>query len=522
MLENLIWKNVFLPKFIKKEVVSFYESHYNNSNLKFHNKTLKSNLVHYLCHKIHKNWFNNQTHKPTHLLKDIYKYLNTIELPMSFWLLLAKTNKVHKLQKLLEWGFNLKKVCSINDMEMNVVQQIIWAYQQQLITLEETKEILDILIKENIPLFNSSYQISHYEKATALLKEDKLSFHHPLVINKKLIDTLYNWIDKDLYQYLIQSNLPENNKILLDFIYLKQKVHNVYMENFSGNIRRVGYGNLYKYMTGIEDVIKRQYIFKSQSAIYNTLALLFNLPEFTEKLNHHLILKCYDMFSHLKATAKRFLLADLVSKSKEVVLLNLLTATNKVNLNWKIKTEEGNNVLGLELLSNMDFIEHIIASDSFKINITNESGNNILHLIGSLPLEQERIKDKLKCKIEQLNELERTFLLNQYNENNLTPMLKAIEDENIQMIEFLLEIGVSGIEENKGVNKDYASPINYISKKLELLNFTSDICSVLNIKENHKEEWLYRLYKNWSIEKNYHNMQKKLGNTRKKQKVSKI
>lgn len=518
MLENLIWKNVFLPRFIKKEIVSFYENHRDDSDVKRYSKKFNSNFVHYVCHKIHKNWLHNQLSKSSHLLKEIYIYLNSINLPMSFWLLLAKHNKVQKLQKLVEWGFDLKKVSSINHMEMNLIQQIIWAHHKNLLTFKETKEVLDILIKENISLFDVEYKISHYEKATSILKENKLSFDNNLIIQKRLLDNLYNWMNKDLYTYLMQSKLPESNKMLLDFVHLKNKVHSVYLENFSGNVRRLGEESLYKHVSEIEEIIKRQYIFKTQSAIYNSLSLLFNLPEFTDKLSHHLIFKCYDSFSNLKTSARKFLSSNLVNRNKEIVLLNLLANKNKINLNWRIRKEESCNILGLELIVNIDFVEHILANEKFKLNMVNSEGNNILHLIDSFALEQDNIRQKLKNKIEKLDDLHRLFLLNQYNENHLTPMLKAIEDENIKMIEFLLEMGVSGIEEMQGVDKNYSSPFNYMDNKLKNL----EINAQNSLEEEKEKDWMMRMHKKWSIEKNYHDMKNKLSEKKKKEKIFKI
>ena len=113
MLENFIWKNLLLPSFIKREIVSFYEKNTQNPFLLNQSISIKKSLVYYLCNIMHKKWFidsnkNFIIKNKTHLIEDIREYIDNKALPMSFWLFLAKTNKVEKLRKLFEWGFNIK------------------------------------------------------------------------------------------------------------------------------------------------------------------------------------------------------------------------------------------------------------------------------------------------------------------------------------------------------------------------------------------------------------------------------
>jgi len=510
MLENFIWKNLLLPSFIKKEIVSFYEKNTQNPFILSQNIPIKKSFVYYLCNIIHKKWFidsnkNFFINNRNYLAQDIGEYIDNKALPMSFWLFLAKTNKVEKLRKLFDWGFNINKTFEIKGVETNLLHQVLWAYNKNLLTTEESKEIIDELLKSNINLFNKEYKISQYEKAVALSKENENVTDNILIKKKKLVDLIYSWIDKDLYQYFMMSNLNDNDKNLLEYLLLKSKIHSIYLDQYSGNMRKIGQENLYKNIYIIEDIIRRSYIFINQSSSYNTLGLIFNLPNISELLSNNSLLKCYQKYDELGNSAKKYLLSNLVGKqNKDIIVLNLLKYSN---LNWKIPSENGRECLGIKLFKEHVFMEHILKNESFNILNTSFKGENILHLIGQ-EINNKDFSQKINIHIDYLSHQELIYLLNQRDSNQLTPLLKAIKDENQSLVKFLLELDNEILKEENGVEKYLSSPLNYLESKI-------------GMNEESDSYWDY-LLKSWKIEKNYFILSKKIKTKEIKEKTIKI
>lgn len=503
MLENFIWKNVFLPEFIKKEIVSFYENHCQNPYLKPHyKKSLKQFMIYHLCNRLHKNWFQKNLNDLS--ISDQAKiYLKDMNLPMSLWLILSHTNKAYKIKKLLNWGLNLNNVLIKNDIEINLLHQVIWAYHEKLISIEETKEIITILLKENISLF-SDCKISHYEKNKSLIKEDN---SNSLIRKKnKLVEVINSWLDKELYHFLLKSSLSQSDKSLLEYLNLKNKVQTIYLEKFSGNLRKSGNDNINKQINEIDNIIKRSHIFYNQSSSYNALCLILNLPEVTEAISSQSILKCYERFSDLKIISKKHLVNNLINRDKEVVLFNLLNYG--VQLKWTVIIEKEVSVLGLKLLDNQDFIEHILSDMNFDLKTCNSQGENILHILSKNNNLNTSIKNKLEKRINLLSEKNKDYLLNQLNNDNLSPMNKAIEEKNYAMIDLLVHLGFSTVEEHNYLLFPYNSSLNYLDYQ------------ILNLQE--EDDYLLSLQKKWSIEKNYYKILNKLPIKDKKSKPVKI
>lgn len=496
MLENFIWKNLLLPSFIKREIVSFYEKNTQNPFLFNKNISIKKSLVYYLCNSIHKKWFIDSNKSffiknKIHLIEDIREYIDNKALPMSFWLFLAKTNKVEKLRKLFEWGFNINKTFEVKGVETNLLHQVIWAYNKNLLTLDECKDIFSELIKNNINIFPYEYKISHYEKALALSKENKNNNENILIKKKKLVDLVYSWIDKDLYQYFITSELNDDDKKILEYLLLKNKIHTIYVEQYSGNLRKVGQENIYKSINVIESIIRRDYIFNSQSDIYNTLSLIFNLPNVSELLSINSLSNCYKRYDELGNSAKKYLLSSLLGKqNKDVIIFNLLKYSN---LNWKIPTENGRKCLGITLFKENVFMEHIMNDECFNVLNTTIKGENILHLVGN-EINNKDIARKINIHLDYLSQQELTYLLGQRDNNQLTPMLRAIKEENKSLINFLLELNDDVIKEENGIEGYLSSPLNYLESTIG----------------NDDDSYWYYLLKSWKIEKSYLLLNKKI------------
>lgn len=538
MLEKIIWKNVFLSKFIKKKIVSFYEStdiYFQSSFLKNPSgvsSNITDNIIYYICKRIHNNWLKHYTiNKSVINLSNFFQPTPNQQIPMLFALLLEKEHVVEKFNKLVEWGLNVHKIYQINGYSLNLSQQVLWAYHEKLLNLDQTKQILSILLEKNVQILESSYLISHYEKAVSVVKEENSISKQKLIQKKKTIDMVFSWIDKCLYNYLISSSLDSKTKSLLEYLQLKRQIQEVYIEKFSGNIRHTGEELLMKKLYHIEDIIKRKHIFHNQSSVYNSLVLLFNLPEFNEKLSSSVVANCYNAFNILNNKTKRFLLSNLIHKNKDIVLNNLFY--QDIDMNWRIITQHGENILGLELLSNEDFIESVLNYNNFELLTTNARGDNILHVLENLPLNQTKVKEKLKQKIKDLSNVEKNMLFYQTNNNYETPLIKAIKQRNLLMIELLLDIGVSAIKEIENVPKIYKSALDFIANELnfEVSEKVGTISNVYSIKSEiedntpnnlKNEQWLHNLYKNWTIEKNYQLMAKKLSGLKKKDKVIKI
>ena len=509
MLENFIWKNLLLPSFIKREIVSFYEKNTQNPFLFNKNISIKKSLVYYLCNSIHKKWFIDSNKSffiknKIHLIEDIHEYIDNKALPMSFWLFLAKTNKVEKLRKLFDWGFNINKTFEVKGVETNLLHQVIWAYNKNLLTLDECKDIFSELIKNNINIFPYKYKISHYEKALALSKDE--TYHNNILLKKKkLVDLVYSWIDKELYQYLITSDLNEFDKNILEYLLLKNKVHEIYVEQYSGSFRKIGQENIYKNINIIENIIRRNYIFNSQSSIYNTLGLIFNIPNISDLLSVNSLLNCYKKYDELGYSAKKYVLSNLLGKqNKDVIIFNLLKYSN---LNWKIPTDKGRECLGMILLKDNIFLENIINNEYFNILNTTLKGENFLHLIGS-EITNKEIEKKINIHIDYLSQQELNYLLYQRDENQLTPLLRAIKEENKPLVKFLLKLDNDILKEENGVEKYLSSPLNYLESKI-------------GMNEESDSYWDY-LLKSWKIEKNYFILSKKIKTKEIKEKTIKI
>lgn len=539
MLEKLIWKSVFLSTHIKKKVVSFYENtemHFQHAQYsdksslyKCITNHLTESVVSYMCKKVHKNWLKQ--YNINHSLINVSQFLQYSyhkDIPMLFGLLLEKENKVEKFKKLVDWGLNVEKIYHINGYDFNLSQQVLWAYNESLLTSEETKEILHILIEKGSSIVDNSYLISHYEKGVSLLKQEKQAFvdinQDKILQNKKTMDKVFSWIDKSLYSYLLSSGINNKTKSLLEYLQLKRQIQEVYLEKWSSNISNVRQKSnevIIKNLYVIEDIIKRKYIFHNQSSIYNSLVLLFSLPEFNEKLNNCVVADCYQYFNVLNSKAKRFLLGNLIDKNKEVVLTNLLY--QNIDINWSIVTEDGENILGLSLLAKTDFIQSVISNYNFNLLICNTRGNNLLHVLESLPLNENPVKEKIKQRISQLSEKEKNQLFYQINDNNMTPLIKAIKERNTVMVDLLLDIGVSGIKQRENKHDIYKSALDFVKHELNIIS-NENTQTIMNIENPQllKEQWLYNLYKNFTIEKNYQYMTNKLSLNKTKEKVVKI
>ena len=99
-------------------------------------------------------------------------------------------------------------------------------------------------------------------------------------------------------------------------------------------------------------------------------------------------------------------------------------------------------------------------------------------------------------------------MLNQLNSDSLNPMNKAIEQRNYAMIELLVQLGFTTIEENNYLIFPYNSSLNYLDYQ------------ILNLQD--EDEDLLSLQKKWSIEKNYYKVLNNLPIKDKKSKVVKI
>jgi hypothetical protein len=312
--------------------------------------------------------------------------------------------------------------------------------------------------------------------------------------------------------------VADNDKELIDFIMLKRIPLLIRDEQI---LNVISYPYHIKMKKGVRvissettnmlgDIIARGNIFKNKELAYLSLEILFGILDLNQLINNRNLLICYEQFKNLSIRNKRVLTASLINYKREDCIFNLVSYG--LNLNWSIQMESGKEtIVGLEVLYSMPLIKMLFASEVFNMCVSNIAGENILHLLGSLPLMDKTIKQLLDNRISKLTIIERNYLFNQVNENGMTPLFKAIYFQDELMIDYILSWGVKVDDIILGLSTDTNSALNFIDNTLLPVARLEKNIDWVKVDDSSYQFW-QRLSKEWNSSKLYSSLSKVLNN----------
>ena len=304
--------------------------------------------------------------------------------------------------------------------------RILRLYQQNMLSRNEAVSYIRLFLQHGIALF-PALSIAQYDREMRKLEQNTSIFAGKIAKINEVMENLDYLIIRDIFPFLTQTE-----KELVDYIELKNNIYDVKVNKY--NMYSKGQFQDSNYMQ-INEIIQRGYIFTSQSGIFNSLKQIFLVDELYERIDNKNIFSCYSHYARLGVMGKKALTSKLLHQQKETIIFNLLS--HGLNLNWKIRIDEKDTIVGLEALSSLPMIKVILSSDCFDMTITTPQGENILHLLGTQPLTEGRLKLLLNKKIAQLNDSERNQLFTQKNHYGMTPLMKAIFNEETILIDYL-------------------------------------------------------------------------------------
>lgn len=475
-LTSFFWDVIFPCEKFKSRLISFYMSP--QFNLGTSNLELLSRLL-----------IQNSKKVP---------YLNCS--PYVFNLLEEKEGYL-KLSRLLSLGFPL----DIQNTEgRNLIQQVIYNFNNIKMSLSETIPLLKLLLHFKVRIFPENYSIYQYEKSQRVFFKSNVDEKD---LRKKKIVENFLFIKnilpkKELLCFLFKSgSLNKKDRDLLEYITIQESIYSDIDYKQSSHYPTTGNVDL------IESILKYGDVLKSDMSAYYILSNIFHL-RIDEKFKDDILILCYQRFSNLKVRIKKLLTRVLIKDSREKILLSLLAYG--LDLNWNIKDERGQEgIIAFKMLETLPMIEAVLASENFNICCSNKKGENILHLMGSYFLFSNKTKDLLDKKIAALSSFEKQLMFNQYDDRNLTPLLKAIYHTDDDLVNYLTSNGALTTEEIEGVDEQFSSPLNYISHLLSLYN-NSNINLSRNDHVEYVNSFLYKYRKKWTSIQQFSDLNEKL------------
>lgn len=433
------------------------------------------------------------------------EYPQTHTEPLLFWCLEYDKAFLKTLNTLCHYGFN---PANYYFNGVSIWEKVIQLSNANKIHENRALMLLDILL----PFKQNKYikgNVSSYEKIKKVyhsIDKENESLLNPF--EKSCIhsfETLYASLPQNkyvLYKFLDSSQVDETEKALLSYMMLEQCLLNTY---YTPNEER-GYD---KNLATIEEILERGDVFQTDSSAYHALSNLFYM-EIEEQLSNRVLMRCYEHFSLLKTRTKKMITRFLIKKNKEITLFNLLSYG--LNLNWTIKKENGEeNIVALEMLGSIPMIKMILSSGSFNICTTNKEGHNILHLLGTLPLMDNDVRRTLLNKIKNLDKQHQTYLFYQCDENQMTPLYKALYSGEEVLVDFLLELGANPETILHTLDETHQSALSFVT---HLLKWES-----LMDKEQINPIW-QKYYQEWTAKKLHHLLQHQLpSNTQPKRRL---
>jgi hypothetical protein len=398
----------------------------------------------------------------------------------------------------------------------NIIQRILFLNSKDYLTFEDTKKLLTYFLKCGDTLFSpilSTFIFSGYKK-----KRKNYILGKELKSNTK-VDLIEGYISTELLLFIMSLEIvADNDKELIDFIMLKRIPLLIRDEQI---LNVISYPYHIKMKKGVRvissettnmlgDIIARGNIFKNKELAYLSLEILFGILDLNQLINNRNLLICYEQFKNLSIRNKRVLTASLINYKREDCIFNLVSYG--LNLNWSIQMESGKEtIVGLEVLYSMPLIKMLFASEVFNMCVSNIAGENILHLLGSLPLMDKTIKQLLDNRISKLTIIERNYLFNQVNENGMTPLFKAIYFQDELMIDYILSWGVKVDDIILGLSTDTNSALNFIDNTLLPVARLEKNIDWVKVDDSSYQFW-QRLSKEWNSSKLYSSLSKVLNN----------
>jgi hypothetical protein len=348
----------------------------------------------------------------------------------------------------------------------------------------------------------------------------------PRKLNKKG-DWLYNFENKDAienvdaYDFLIKNpSIDAKQKGILDSILIQSMMTDLILSSYYTNKKQTTYssgylnqklqkaskeGWCYSPLDELESILNRGHVFNSQLSRFLTLSSIFGYRELFENLDNKFKIICFQEFSKLNIIAKKALTAILLNAKNEEAIFNLLSYGLK--LDWEIKTKEGyKNLVIFEMLHSLQWVKVFLENRNLDIRLTNCRGENILHLIGANALAQPSIEEALRRKVNQLNTQEKENFFFQLNEENLTPLMKAVVYQDETMINFMKEYNIKPWDKLEGTLK-YKSAMEFLNDYILKLNKEQ---SWGYLVEYFKDSFWMGLAKQWNSEFYYQELQKEL------------
>lgn len=333
--------------------------------------------------------------------------------------------------------------------------------------------------------------------------------------NKEAIDNV------DAYDFLIKNSvIDKKEKGVLDSIFVQSIMTDLILSSYYSNKKQTAYssgylnekfqksiegGWSYSPLEELENVLYRGYIFNSQLSRFLTLSSIFGYRELFENLGTKFKVICFQEFSKLNIIAKKALTAILLNAGNEEAIFNLLNYGLK--LDWEIKTKDGvKNLVIFEMLHSLQWVKVFLENRNLDIRITNCRGENILHLIGASALSQPAIEDALRRKVNQLNNQEKQNFFFQLNEENLTPLMKAVVYQDETMINFMKDYNIKPWDKLEGTLK-YKSAMEFLNDYILKLNNENAWGYLIDY---FRESFWMGLAKQWNSEFYYQQLQKEL------------
>lgn len=389
------------------------------------------------------------------------------------------------------------------------------------------------ILDENLGLLSNVANNSEKQKIAnicnlALKKGARLNLPILKVRPKTVNGNKENWIydfennqvieSVEVYDFLINSpNVSQEDKCKLDSILIQSMMADLVLLNYNNKSnylskyldqkmkKSIKSRWIYSAMEELENILCRGHVFNNQVSSFLTLSSIFSYREIFDNLGTQFKVNCFQEFSKLNIIGKKALTSMLIKSRNEEAIFNLLSYGLK--LNWDIPTEDGKkNLVVFEMLYSLQWVKAFIENQNLDIRLTNSRGENILHLIGSSALSDSSIEESLRRRIVELNPEERSNIFFQLNEENMTPLMKAVVFQDEKIINFISEFNIKPWDELDGA-PSYKSPMELLNDYI--LRF-SEKSAWGCLMDYFKDSFWVGLAKKWNSEFYYKKLQKDL------------
>jgi hypothetical protein len=340
--------------------------------------------------------------------------------------------------------------------------------------------------------FDNKEAIENVEAYDFLIKNPTISNKEKGVLDSILIQSM-------MTDLILSSYYSNSNKKPIGYSsgYLEQKFRRSMKEGWS-----------YSPLEELESILHRGHVFNTQLSRFLTLSSIFGYRELFENLGMKFKAICFQEFSKLNIIAKKALTAILLNAKNDEAIFNLLSYGLK--LDWEIQTKDGyKNLVIFEMLQSLQWVKVFLENRNLDIRITNCRGENILHLLGANALSQPLIEEALRRRVNELDAQEKQNFFFQLNEENLTPLMKAVVYQDETMISFMKDYNIKPWDKLEG-NLTYKSAMDFLNDYILKRNNDNSWGSLIDY---FKDSFWMGLAKQWNSEFYYQQLQKELTNS---------